>query len=66
MKVAKLQRGTVVIARKLLDPEGADVEPGTPGVVFEETDAYGDGAGPMVRWFTGTACNVYDGDVRVQ
>jgi hypothetical protein len=27
------------------------------------TDYYGDDAGPMVRWFNGQACNVYDDTV---
>lgn len=60
-----LRRGTLVRAERHLDPEGANVQSGTLGVVFEETDAYGDGNGPMVRWFSHGACNVYDGDVSV-
>ena len=51
------------MAIRVLDRHAADVQIGTLGVVFEEADAYGDGNGPMVRWFTGTCCNVYPGDV---
>ena len=58
-----LHRGTIVVAKRHLDKEGANVRPGTQGVVFEESDAYGDGAGPMVRWSNMGACNVYPGDV---
>jgi len=63
MKVNQLSRGDVVVAAKLLDPEGAYVEPGTKGVVFEMANHYHDSAGPMVRWFDGTACNIYEGDI---
>ena len=58
-----LSRGTLVEALRDLDPEGANVAKGTLGVVFEESNFYGDGCGPMVRWATGGACNVYHGDV---
>jgi hypothetical protein len=63
MDTKKLQRGDMVRAAKNLDVFGANVSKGTLGVVFEEADFYGEDEGPMVRWFTGTACNVYDGDV---
>lgn len=63
LKVEQLNRGDLVVAAKLLDPEGAYVEPGTKGVVFATTNAHEDGAGPMVRWFDGTACNIYEGDI---
>jgi len=63
IEVAKRKRGDVVTARRHLDPEGADVRPGTQSVVFEEADAYGDGAGPMVRWMNMGACNIYDNDI---
>lgn len=63
MNTEKLQRGDMVKAARDLDPEGARVVKETLGVVFEEADFYGDGGGPMVRWFSGGACNVYDGDV---
>ena len=66
VEVRNLKRGDLVKATKFLDPEAARVEVGTLGVVFEETNAYGDGCGPMVRWFTGTACNVYEGDVALE
>lgn len=33
------------------------------GVVFEETDHYGDGCDPIVRWFNMSVCNIYQGDV---
>jgi hypothetical protein len=62
-KVCKLRRGDVVYAVRQIDPKGADVRPGTIGVVFEETNAFGDDAGPMVRWANMGACNIYDGDV---
>jgi len=61
--VKKLQRGDLVVAVQDLDPEGARVAKGTLGVVFEEAGFYGDEFGPMVRWFTGGACNVYTDDV---
>lgn len=60
------KRGQLVCATKHLDPQGANVTPGTLGVVFEEANAYGDGNGPMVRWFTGGCCNVYPGDVETE
>lgn len=72
-----MRRGTVVRALRDLDPQGAAVHEGDLGVVFGEADCYGDGAGPIVRWFRvlrelppcrvglGGVCNVYDGDVEV-
>jgi hypothetical protein len=62
-KVSSLRRGDVVYAVRHIDPKGADVRPGTIGVVFEERNAFGDGAGPMVRWVNMGACNIADGDV---
>lgn len=59
-RLAEYARGTLVRAVRV-PPDAAEVAPGTLGVVFEESDAYGDGGGPMVRWTTGAACNVYDG-----
>lgn len=53
----------MVKAAKDLDPTGARVKEGTLGVVFEPADYYGVDEGPMVRWFNGGACSVYDGDV---
>jgi hypothetical protein len=63
-EVWKLQRGAIVEA---IDVHGVcDAAPGDLGVVFEETDFYGDGGGPMVRWVkNGHACNVYPGWVKV-
>lgn len=63
--VRKLNRGDLVFAATDLDPEGADVRRGEPGVVFEEAEYHERETGPMVRWFSGGACNVYDGDVRI-
>lgn len=60
-----LSRGTLVKAIRNLDPDGAAVLEEDLGVVFEEADYYEDGCGPMVRWFRGGACNVYEGDVAV-
>ena len=60
--IRNLQRGMVVIAVRRIDPQGADVRPGTMGIVFEETNAYGDGGGPMVRWMNMGMCNIYQGD----
>lgn len=60
-----LPRGALVVAIRVVDPEGANAQVGEAGVVFEPTNHYGDGNGPMVRWFSGGACNVYEGDVRV-
>lgn len=62
-KVNQLGRGDVVVARIHIDPEGANVRPGTMGVVFEVSNAYNDGNGPMVRWMNMGACNVYDRDL---
>jgi hypothetical protein len=66
---ATLRIGSVVRAVRPLDPEGANVAPGTLGVVFAPANHYGDDAGPMVRWTEGNApggaCNVYEGDVEV-
>ncbi len=56
-------RGTPVKATQDIDPTGANVKRGDVGVIFEESDAYGDGCGPMVRWYRGGACNVYPGQV---
>jgi hypothetical protein len=63
MQPIKLNRGDVVAALTLLDPEGANVPAGTLGVVFEEAGAYSHDSAPMVRWFNGAACEVYDGDI---
>lgn len=63
--VMELGRGTKVRALRDLDPVGANVPAGDFGVVFEEANAYGDGNGPMVSWFGGGFCNVYEGDVEV-
>lgn len=62
MKTSELRRGTLVISTRDLT-EVCKTPAGTLGVVFEETNAYGDGNGPMVRWLNNCACNVYDGDV---
>lgn len=62
--VTKFVRGVLVEAIRPLDPEGANVPVGMRGVVFEDAGAFGDGAGPIVRWMHGGACNVYEGDVR--
>ena len=68
-----LRVGALVEARRTLDARGANVKRGTLGVVFEATIYSLDGSGcvrpdveygPQVRWFTGTTCNVYPGDVR--
>jgi hypothetical protein len=66
MNVDLLMRGDVVEAIHLLDEDVAHIEPGTIGVVFEETNAYKDNCGPMVRWFNKktTCCNVYTGDIK--
>ena len=64
MDTEKLKRGDMVkAARNLPLFPGVRVESGTLGVVFEPADYFGDDGGPMVRWFTGSACNVYEGDV---
>lgn len=62
--VNELRRGDMVVATRQVDPPGANVREGTVGIVFEETNYYGDGAGPMVRWLNMGQCNVYDVDVR--
>lgn len=63
-KVNLLKRGDMVVATRDIDPKGAQVYKGMIGVVFETTNAYSDGCGPMVRWVNGGACNVYDSNVR--
>lgn len=60
-----LRRGMIVMAKRQLDVVGANVRPGTLGVVFEEHDEFEQGAGPMVRWMNMGACNVYPGDVDI-
>lgn len=61
--VTLLERGTLVRALRHLDKPGANVSIGERGVVFETSDFHEPGTGPMVRWFSGGACNVYEGDV---
>ena len=63
MEHIHLKRGDVVSAVRLLDVKGANVRPGTLGVVFEEADFYKGNGGPMVRWMNMGVCNVYPGDV---
>jgi hypothetical protein len=66
VKTLRLNAGDLVQAARDLDPEGCNVKKGTWGVVFAESDFYGDGAGPCIRWFTGEplgVCNIYDGDI---
>lgn len=58
-----LKRGDVVVALQNLDEEGANVKAGMKGVVFEETNAYKDDGGPMVRWENNGCCNVYGDQV---
>lgn len=60
-----LQPGTLVEAIKPLDPEGANIDTGTRGVVFHERNYYRDHAGPAVMWMTGGMCSIYEGDVKV-
>jgi hypothetical protein len=55
-----LNPGAEVVAIKILDELAANVQIGTLGVVFQESDGV---HGPLVRWETGTVCNVYPGDV---
>lgn len=59
-------RGDIVVATEDLDPEGADVQAGTFGVVFDHIrDPLTGDVDPMVRWFSGTACTVFPGDARL-
>lgn len=60
-RVRTLRRGHLVMAVNTLDQSGANVEPGTFGVVFETAEFHEPFTGPMVRWTTGGCCNVYDG-----
>lgn len=55
----------LVIAKRHVDPEGADIPKGMLGVVFEEAEFHELNSGPMVRWMSGGACNVYDDDVEL-
>lgn len=65
MKVADLPRGAVVAAVSV-PADVCDAKPGDLGVVFEPSNYYGDGGGPMVRWVrNGHACNVYEGWVEI-
>jgi hypothetical protein len=48
-----LPRGTIVRARMDIDMDVANVQKGDLGIVFGETNCYSDGAGPIVRWFSG-------------
>lgn len=72
-EVDKIKRGTVVRAIQNLDPEAANIQPGQLGVVFGDSNCYGDGAGPIVQWFMveegkvgfSGVCNVYDGWIEV-
>lgn len=63
VEVGTLIRGDIVTALKDLDPSGANVQKGTKGVVFQPANFHDNNSGPMVRWFSGGACNIYDGDV---
>lgn len=63
VEVGTLVRGDIVTALKELDPTGAKVPKGTKGVVFQPANFHEKETGPLVRWFTGGACNIYDGDV---
>ncbi len=60
-----LQRGNVVVALRDLDPSGAQIQMHMIGCVFEEENAFGDGAGPLVRWMNMGVCNVYPNDVGI-
>lgn len=66
MLLTELNVGDLVIALIDLDPEGADVKTGELGVVFHEAEYHEPNTGPMVRWFSGGACNVYEGDVTLK
>lgn len=61
--ILTLKRGDVVVAIKHMDPSGANVRPGTQGVVFQPAGYHEADTGPMVRWANMGACNVYDGYV---
>lgn len=66
MKVNELERGTLVeFIKDHFDPEGCNIFKGEKGVVFHPYNYHGDGGGPMVRWFSGGACNVYSGMIKV-
>lgn len=56
----RYSRGTLVRALESLDPDGADVKKGELGVVFEEAEFHAKHEGPLVRWFSGGTCNVYE------
>ncbi len=62
MEANDLKPGDLVQAKQDLDPDGANIKTSTWGVIFGKADCYGDGAGPIVRWFTGKplgVCNIY-------
>ena len=65
MKNLDLRRGDMVLCLEAIRiTSNYYVVPGAIGVVFEETNAYGDNAGPMVRWMNGFACNIYKGQAK--
>lgn len=61
--VKKYNVGWKVVALRDLPGITPDIKKGMKGVVFELSNAYGDGGGPMVRFENGHCGNVYDGDV---
>lgn len=61
--VREYNTGWKVVALRDLPGISSGVKKGMKGVVFELSNAYGDGAGPMVRFENGHCGNVYDGDV---
>lgn len=63
-RLARASVGTVVLAIRD-DVHGTNVKQGARGRIFDIANAYGDGGGPMVRWESGEACNVYASDVDI-
>jgi hypothetical protein len=63
MDVEKLSRGDLVVAARDLTTDGHDVRKGTLGVVFEQAGFYDIDGGAAVRWFNGSAFEVFEGDV---
>jgi len=65
VQVGDLRRGDIVSSLRELDINGAKVRKGAKGVVYQPANFHESNSGPMVRWFDGGRCNVYDGDVAI-
>lgn len=60
----RYNRGDLVVSLENFDPQGCNIKVGELGVVFQEAEFHEPDTGPMVRWFSGGMCNVYEGMTR--